>query len=223
MLIYIIRHGETRLNEEGRLQGQVDEPLNEKGRELAEVTAEALKEIPFDVLYTSPLSRAKETGLIVARASEKEYGREIPVIDDPRLMEFSWGSWDTEGCIPSNFTVPTSLENYNLFFSDIHHFIGASDGETARDVIKRTGQFFQELIHDPELQDKTILISTHGVALRSLLNPFYENPEDFWHGQVPPNCSVNILEAKDGEVRFIEEDKIYYDPSLATNPYEVVD
>ena len=75
MRIYIVRHGETRLNQEGKLQGQVDEPLNEKGRELAEVTAQALKEIPFDFLYTSPLSRAKETGMIVAEASAKLLGR----------------------------------------------------------------------------------------------------------------------------------------------------
>ncbi|MBR5046634.1 MAG: histidine phosphatase family protein [Eubacterium sp.] len=223
MLIYIIRHGETRLNEEGKLQGWVDEPLNDKGRELAQVTAEALKEIPFDLLYTSPLSRAKETGLIVTEASARYHGREIPVIEDRRLMEYRWGSWDCHGCLPDNYSVPTSMENYNRFFADSFRFQPAEDGETFQDVIKRTGEFFQELIHDPELQDKTILISTHGVATRSLLNPYYEDPMNFWHGQVPPNCSVNKLEVKDGEVRILEEDQIYYDPSLVHNPYMVVE
>ena len=223
MLIYIVRHGETRLNQEGKLQGQVDEPLNEKGRELAEVTAEALKEIPFDILYTSPLSRAKETGMIVAEASARLHDKEIPVIEDPRLMEFSWGSWDCEGCITGNFSIPTSLENYNLFFKDIYRFQGPPDGETVHDVIERTGQFFRELVHNPELKDKTILISTHGIALRSLLNPLYENPADFWHGQVPPNCSINVLEVVDGEPRLMKEDEIYYDESLASNPYKSVE
>ncbi len=223
MLIYIVRHGETRLNQEGKLQGQVDEPLNEKGRELAEVTAEALKEIPFDILYTSPLSRAKETGMIVAEASARLHDKEIPVIEDPRLMEFSWGSWDCEGCIPGNFTIPTSIENYNMFFTDIFRFQGPPDGETVHDVIERTGQFFRELVHNPELKDKTILISTHGIALRSLLNPLYENPADFWHGQVPPNCSINVLEVVDGEPRLMKEDEIYYDESLASNPYKSVE
>ena len=223
MNIYLTRHGQTDWNVQKKVMGRCDEPLNEKGRELAEVTAQALKEIPFDFLYTSPLSRAKETGMIVAEASSRFHGKEIPVIEDPRLMEYSWGSWDCEGCIPGNFTIPTSLENYNLFFSDIYRFKGPSDGETVYDVIERTGQFLQELIHNPELQDKTVLISTHGIALRSLLNPIYEDSTDFWHGQVPPNCSINILEVKDGKAHLIKEDAIYYDESLASNPYKSVE
>ena len=43
MLLYIIRHGETDYNVEGRLQGWSDIPLNEKGRKLAEVTGKALR------------------------------------------------------------------------------------------------------------------------------------------------------------------------------------
>ena len=47
MKLYIIRHGETSWNAEGRLQGQTDIPLNENGIRLAKITGEALKEVPF--------------------------------------------------------------------------------------------------------------------------------------------------------------------------------
>ena len=49
----------------GRLQGCADIPLNENGRELARITGEALKEVPFDLIITSPLQRARETGALV--------------------------------------------------------------------------------------------------------------------------------------------------------------
>lgn len=54
MLLYIIRHGETQWNVEGRLQGQSDTQLNENGIRLAKVTAEGMKDIPFDLGITSP-------------------------------------------------------------------------------------------------------------------------------------------------------------------------
>ena len=81
MKIYLVRHGETEWNKEYRLQGQADTRLNDYGRELAVITAEALKEIPFDVIYHSPLSRAEETAVILKR------DRKIDIIADERLKE----------------------------------------------------------------------------------------------------------------------------------------
>ena len=65
MRIYIMRHGETDWNRENKIQGRVDIPLNENGRELARITAEKLKKIPFAAAITSPLIRAKETAEII--------------------------------------------------------------------------------------------------------------------------------------------------------------
>ena len=49
----------------------------------------------------------------------------------------------------------------------------------------------------------------HGCAVRALLQNLYKDPEHFWHGCVPPNCSINLVEVKDGKARFLEEDKVY--------------
>ena len=54
MKLYIIRHGETAWNVEGRLQGQTDTELNENGVRLAKVTAEGLKNIPWNFQSTAP-------------------------------------------------------------------------------------------------------------------------------------------------------------------------
>lgn len=56
--IYIVRHGETDSNRNGIIQGQLDIPLNDMGVEQARQVAEALASVPFDIAYTSDLSRA---------------------------------------------------------------------------------------------------------------------------------------------------------------------
>ncbi len=221
MKIYVIRHGETRLKDIGQLQGWVDEPLNENGISLARITGEALKEVPFDIVFTSPLKRARETAELVTAPSQEYQGREIPIVNEDRLKELNWGSWESLGCTEENFAIP-DRERYNKFFTDGLHFEGSPDGESIADVCLRTKSFFEELIHDPRYQDKTVLISTHGCAMRAMLNSYYEDSSDFWQGTVPYNCAVTILTAEDGEVHFEEKDKIYYDPSLCVIRYKVI-
>ena len=73
MKLYLVRHGETDWNKVKRIQGQVDIPLNQFGKRLAEETAEGLRDIPFDLCISSPLSRAHETARIIL------YGKDIPM------------------------------------------------------------------------------------------------------------------------------------------------
>ena len=94
MVLYFIRHGETSWNVEGKMQGQTDIPLNENGIRLAQETAEGMKEIPFDLCITSPLSRARQTAEIVLG------GRKVPIIEDARIEELSFGNWEGIGCRP---------------------------------------------------------------------------------------------------------------------------
>ena len=95
------------------------------------------------------------------------------------------------------------------FFTDPWNFERPKDGENIQDILTRTKDFWEELIHDPALQDKMILIASHGCAVRALLHNVYNDPKDFWHGFVPPNCSVNVVEVTDGKAVLLEDDKVY--------------
>ena len=53
--LYILRHGETTWNDQRRVQGMQGTDLNEKGIALARITAEALRSVPFDLCFSSPL------------------------------------------------------------------------------------------------------------------------------------------------------------------------
>ncbi|NII39744.1 putative phosphoglycerate mutase [Curtobacterium flaccumfaciens] len=65
-LLYLVRHGETDWNRQRRIQGSTDVPLNETGRRQAAETAVLLTRRRFDAVVSSPLSRALETGTIIA-------------------------------------------------------------------------------------------------------------------------------------------------------------
>lgn len=75
------------------------------------------------------------------------------------------------------------------------------------------------MISKPRYRDKNILLATHGFALRCLLRQVYEDKTDFWHGKIPDNCAVNIIDVVDGKGTLIGDDLIYYDKTLAVNPY----
>ena len=81
MKMYIIRHGQTPWNARKCLQGRSDVDLNENGIYLAELTGKALRDVTFDMAFTSPLIRAKHTAQCILA------GREVPIIEDERLIE----------------------------------------------------------------------------------------------------------------------------------------
>ena len=68
LTVYLIRHGETAWNEEGRCQGVTDIPLTEKGRCQARAVANALEHTPICRILTSPLLRARDTAAVNAQS-----------------------------------------------------------------------------------------------------------------------------------------------------------
>jgi len=82
-VLYLVRHGESEANAAGRFAGQTDSPLTERGRAQAETVAEALREVRFDRVISSDLSRAHETAAAIARRQglDVETIRELREID----------------------------------------------------------------------------------------------------------------------------------------------
>ena len=83
--IFAIRHGETAWNRDTRIQGQLDIGLNERGRAQAEAVAEALRGEPLAAIYSSDLSRARETAQAIANAAG------APLHLDNQLRERAFG------------------------------------------------------------------------------------------------------------------------------------
>ncbi len=174
-MIYIIRHGQTELNNKKALQGRSDHPLNDTGIAQAQEAAAMLQDVKFDVVYSSPLIRAVQTAKILAPELE-------PIIDE-RLIEMDYGPYegmDLQNLAPEVIT----------FFSDFIHNPAPDGMEQLSSVVERAGLFIKE--HGRT--DGNILISTHAIAMKGILE--YLTPESrggYWNKYVG-NCEVYITE-----------------------------
>lgn len=201
MKIYLVRHGETEWNKEYRLQGQADTRLNDYGRELALVTSEALKEIPFDIIYHSPLNRAEETARILKR------DRKIEMIADKRLIEMSFGV--SEGCHIPTINKTPSDPMYN-FINNPGEYIPPENGERFEEVSERSEEFMREMILASEGIYENVLIVAHGALNRTILNSIAGiSNSDFWYFRLK-NCAVSILNLSNGIFSIEREGDIYY-------------
>ena len=107
-MIYIVRHGQTKLNSTHALQGRSDNPMNETGiAQVQQVKAAFDRQgIRFSNVFSSPLDRAVKTAQIIAP--------EIPVITDERLIEMDYGPYD-------GLDMKSPPPEIITFFSDFVH------------------------------------------------------------------------------------------------------
>jgi len=145
MLIYVLRHGITQWNKLKKVQGAMDIPLAPEGIELAKRTGEALKDVPFDICFTSPLARAKQTAHYVLG------NRQIPVIEDKRIQEIDFGVLegsrfkDEQGKIISH--------EMEIFFEEPQKFERPQNGENISDILNHLiGHLVITHIHQPLCQ-----------------------------------------------------------------------
>lgn len=201
--IYLIRHGETEQNKRKCLQGRSDIELNEYGRELARKTAEGLKDINFDIIFTSPLKRARETAEIIRG------NREIPMVCEERIQEISFGEYEGLCYGKDNYSIPDA--DFMNFFDKPQEYQTPPGGESFEEILKRTGEFLQELMQKEEYQEKTILLSTHGCALKALLaNVQKQALEAFWGAGVHKNCAVSLVVVEKEQAIVKEDGRLYY-------------
>lgn len=202
MKIYFVRHGETDWNKERKIQGQVDIPLNEFGRHLARETAKGLRDVPFDVCFTSPLGRARETAQIILQ------GRDVPILEDKRILEMNFGVLEGKCCSKEGWDVPDSFQ---MFFDDPVHYQAPEGGEDFQAVRERTGDFLNWLFAQEQYRDSTVLVTTHGAAMAGLLNNLKKKPlAEYWGVGVHKNCGVTEVNVTDGRIDIISENKVYY-------------
>ena len=170
-MLYIMRHGKTDWNELRKLQGRTDIPLNEEGRLMARAAHDEYADIHFDLCFSSPLKRAKETAEIVLR------GRNVPIKTDDRLVEMSFGEY--EG-LANSFQIPDCP--INVLFKDPASYTGSVGGaETFEELFARAESFLSEAILPDMDQEEDILIVGHGALNSAIICLLKQLPvSEFW-------------------------------------------
>ena len=203
MKIYFVRHGETKWNKRSKLQGQVDIPLSENGLKQAAVTADGMKDIPFDCIFSSPLKRAYVTAKTIKGK------RDVPIIRDANLMEMNFGNYDGRSYV--KMMNNPKYTRYQRFFHDPAHYRAPKNGENFYDLEKRTRAFFEEKILPLEGEKENILVVAHGCVIRSFIVALTDRKiADFWQTPFGQNCSSAAFSCVEGKTELIYENKIYY-------------
>jgi broad specificity phosphatase PhoE len=155
--LWLVRHGQTDWNVQGRWQGHADPPLNALGRKQTQILAEGLAHVSFDAIFSSDLDRAYETACAVAR------GQGVEVQIEARLREINLGEWEglTREEIRKNY--PAEWRDYEQFPSEARPPGGESILELAGRIIPAVSDICR--MHPSGL----VLIVSHGVALAALI------------------------------------------------------
>ena len=190
MKLYMLRHGRTAWNDEGKLQGHTDIPLNEEGRQSAWKTGEDLKGISFSAAFCSPLQRARETAELILSGSK------TAIQADERLIELSFGS--AEGM----FLADLAEEKRPTFrlFAQPEEYVPPVGGESYASLLSRCHSFLEEVILPREKEWRHVLIVAHGGTVRGLFSTMFDKASDEIYGShVQKNCAVNIVDCTDGK------------------------
>lgn len=174
MKIYVTRHGQTELNKRSLMQGQVDEPLNEKGIAQAGEVAETLREVKFDAVFSSPLKRAVKTASIMAGISEDE------VICDERITEFDFGPYERKPYTRLGFRM-------TMFWLLPEVFKAPKGVESIPCARKRVESFLEEL---KSRDYHTVLLVCHGGIIRVICGLLEGRKNGIKWRPKPENCEV---------------------------------
>ncbi len=112
LTVYVVRHGQTDWNKDGRIQGGTDNPLNATGREQASAMSRLMAEVKVDTVYVSSHQRARQTAEVfqgktpivaMDELRERFFGKfegandkDAAIVADWNKRRFSWAD-DMEG------------------------------------------------------------------------------------------------------------------------------
>lgn len=156
--LLIVRHAESALNFENRIQGQLDSGLTKKGQMQAKRLAKRVKNFHIDKIYSSDLGRAYSTTLALAKVLKK------PIIQDARLREIQLGAW--EGMRPEEVDRLYN-KGYQRWLKKPSLVI-IPKGERLSAFRKRITKSVMQIAKAN--YGKNILIVTHGGAITALLS-----------------------------------------------------
>ncbi|MGM5481634.1 MAG: 2,3-bisphosphoglycerate-dependent phosphoglycerate mutase [Nanobdellota archaeon] len=222
--LILVRHGESRWNVDNKFTGWVDVPLTEIGVHEAQIAAERLNQLDIDVAFTSKLVRAHETLLIIlahqrktgiflhtsekrkkwSKHNHKDFDEEeIPIFSSDDINERYYGALQ-------GMNKDVAREKHGkkqVFVWRRSYEIRPPEGESLKDVCKRSVPYFKNTIMKQVKEGKNVIISAHGNSLRAIIK-YIENISDkeIPHLELATGKPI-VYEYKDGKLE--KEDHVH--------------
>lgn len=177
--VFLIRHGLTEYNKSLRLQGASDIPLNEAGLLQAKNASEFLKDEKFDVILSSPLSRAYATAEII----NEHHDLKIHKMDE--LKEQYFGPFEGE-----------HIENIRLKYPE-----GDIPGVETFDSLAQRAAAVMQYIEDNH-KDENVLVTAHSRTIKSILSLYTDEVHMVFTKL--DNCSLSVLEQENNKWKVLD-------------------
>lgn len=170
---YFVRHGQTVWNVENKICGKTDSPLTDLGREQAAETGRSMlnQGITADEIIYSPLSRAADTAKIISEITG------IPCSEEPRLIEQSFGKWESTPRDGQEFK--KAKESFACSYEG---------GES----MLRLAQRIYNLLDDikAESNQKTYILVAHNGIARVIQSYFFDMTNEEFASFGVRNCQI---------------------------------
>ncbi|OVE78257.1 2,3-bisphosphoglycerate-dependent phosphoglycerate mutase [bacterium F11] len=160
--LVLVRHGQSQWNLENRFTGWVDVDITPLGEEEAKKAGEQIKEIKFDIAYTSVLKRAIRTLDIMLNIIGQT---DIPIEKDQALNERHYG--DLQGLNKAETAKKFGDKQVHIWRRS--YDVAPPNGESLKDTAARTLPYFSNKIVPDVKAGKNVLVSAHGNSLRSIV------------------------------------------------------
>lgn len=184
-IVYLIRHGETTA-EKDRVIGITDQPLSIRGKNQANQLACSYSQSAHLKIYSSGLSRAKQTAGILPGNSS------IDVEHCDLINEMNFGDWENQSWDAIYHHDPDFFNHWAQNWLTI----APPNGENFNDVIERCRDWYNETIKSQEC-----MIVAHGGSLRALLCIMLELPAECVFNFEIDHCHVSKININQGNAR----------------------
>jgi len=185
--LFLVRHGQSNGNAEGRFGGHSPTPLSALGKEQAEMTARALAKEKIHAIYSSDLLRAVQTAEPLAVITD------LPVITTAAFRERKVGV--LEGLTFDESKAAHPKDYYALVNRNIYHVI--TQGESYRQLLRRATRELHEVLHVHQGENIVIFSHTGAICFLTLylLGAINRNTRTTpW--LVTSNCGINRFEIR---------------------------
>lgn len=198
--VILVRHGESSFNVERRVQGYSDvSTLTTAGQDMAHQVGEALSELVFDSVYSSPLQRAKDTADIILSHLNHPLPNPFRTLDG--LKEINMVLWEQLLFSEVAEKYPDEYANWQFAPHKLKMAIPMEKGDTqdyfpVLQLFQRAKQFWQEFL--PQHENQTVLLVAHSGINRALISTAIGLGADRYQSVHQSNCGVSVLNFKGG-------------------------
>ena len=181
MRIILVRHGQTKWNSEGRVQGRTDIPLNARGMAQAEAVGEWLSGRKIDAVYASPLMRAHDT----AKAIADRQGVCVKLLGE--MIEIDFGLWEGKTSRELSKEFPEFWVDWSWHLDEEKSAMMRA--ESAYSILARAKRAVSAVMEE-NAADATVAIVSHTMPIKLLENMRQVKVD---------NCGVCEIELHKGE------------------------